>query len=235
MRATQLISVLVALIFVTALAAQRKRESADDWRMHFDVGPADFSSTGRNPYFILEPGYKLVLVNGKEILAITVLKETRMIDNVETRVVEERESNNEQLVEVSRNYFAISKKDNSVYYFGEDVDIYNNGKVVSHKGSWLAGTKGAHYGMIMPGTPIVGAKYYQEICPGIAMDRAEIVSIDEKRTTPGGIFAKVLKVAETSPLEPKTVEFKYYAPEVGLIQDGSLKLEQYGSGLTAGS
>jgi hypothetical protein len=177
----------------------------------------------------------LVLVNGKERLAITVLKETRMIDNVETRVVEERESNNGQLVEVSRNYFAMSKKDNSVYYFGEDVDIYKNGKVVSHEGSWQAGTNGAHYGMMMPGTPAVGAKYYQEICPSIAMDRAEIVSIDEKRTTSAGNFEKVLKIAETSPLEPKTVEFKYYAPEVGLIQDGSLKLERYGSGLPAGS
>jgi len=77
--------------------------------------------------------------------------------------------------------------------------------------------------------------YYQEICPGIAMDRAEIVSVDEKRKTNLGNLAKVLKIAETSPLEPKTVEFKYYAPEVGLIQDGSLKLERYGSGLPAGS
>ena len=235
MRATQLISVLFALVFVTASVAQHKTQSGNQWKMEFDVSPADFSSTGRNPYFILEPGYKLVLANGKERLAITVLKETKLIDNVETRVVEERESNNEQLVEVSRNYFAISKKDNSVYYFGEDVDIYKNGKVLSHEGSWLAGTNGAHYGMMMPGTPAVGAKYYQEICPSIAMDRAEIVSIDEKRTTSAGSFEKVLKIAETSPLEPKTVEFKYYAPEVGLIQDGSLKLERYGSGLPAGS
>ena len=235
MRATQLISVLFALVFVTASVAQHKTQSGNQWKMEFDVSPADFSSTGRNPYFILEPGYKLVLANGKERLAITVLKETRLIDNVETRVVEERESNNEQLVEVSRNYFAISRKDNSLYYFGEDVDIYKNEKVISHEGSWLAGTNGAHYGMMMPGTPTVGAKYYQEICPSIAMDRAEIVSIDEKRTTSAGNFEKVLKIAETSPLEPKTVEFKYYAPEVGLIQDGSLKLERYGSGLPAGS
>ena len=227
MRATQLVSVFFALVFVTAIAAQKKPASADGWKMHFDVDPADFSSTGRNPYFILEPGYKLVLANGKEILAITVLKETKMIDNVETRVVEERESNNEQLVEVSRNYFAISKRDNSVYYFGEDVDIYKNGKVVSHEGSWLAGKNGARFGMMMPGTPTVSAKYYQEICPEIAMDRAEIVSLNEKRITPRGNFEKVLKVAETSPLEPKTVEFKYYAAGVGLIQDGSLKLEQY--------
>jgi len=235
MSATQLISVLFALVFVTASVAQHKTQSGNQWKMEFDVSPADFSSTGRNPYFILEPGYTMFLVNNKERLTITVLKETRMIDNVETRVVEERESNNEQLVEVSRNYFAISKKDNSVYYFGEDVDIYKNGKVVSHEGSWQAGTNGAHYGMMMPGTPTVGAKYYQEICPGIAMDRAEIVSVDEKRKTNLGNLAKVLKIAETSPLEPKTVEFKYYAPEVGLIQDGSLKLERYGSGLPAGS
>ena len=92
MRATSLISVLFGLVFVTVIAAQKKPASAGDWRMQFDVTPADLSSTGRNLYFILEPGYKLVLVNDKERLAITVLNETRMIDNVETRVVEERES-----------------------------------------------------------------------------------------------------------------------------------------------
>src|SRR5437762_8506857 len=42
--------------------------------------------------------------------------------------------------------FALCKRTNSVYYFGEDVDIYKNGKIVGHEGSWLSGEKGAKFG-----------------------------------------------------------------------------------------
>jgi len=33
-----------------------------------------------------------------------------------------------------------------------------------------------------------------------------------------------VKVEETTPLEPGVREYKYYAREVGLVQDGPLKL-----------
>jgi uncharacterized membrane protein YkoI len=148
----------------------------------FDVPVAELSSTGTNPYFVLEPGYKLVL-EGKDgaknvRLEVTVLKETRRVGDVETRVVEERETADGQLVEVSRNFFAISKRTNDVYYFGEDVDIYEDGKVKSHEGAWLSGENGARFGLMIPGTPLLGARYYQEIAPGIAMDRVEVVGLD---------------------------------------------------------
>ena len=80
----------------------------------------------------------------------------------------------------------------------------------------------------MPGTPALNAKYYQEISPGVAMDRASIVSLSEVLKTPAGDFRNVLKIAETTPLEPRAVEYKYYARGVGLLQDGSLKLIAYG-------
>ena len=56
------------------------------------------------------------------------------------RVVEEREWKDGKLVEVSRNYYARCAQTSDIYYFGEDVDIYENGVVVSHDGTWLAGT-----------------------------------------------------------------------------------------------
>ena len=96
----------------------------------FDAPPAntptdksELVSIGRNPYFILEPGYVMVLRGGNEELTITVLNETKMVDGVETRVIEERETKGGILVEVSRNYFAIHKRTNDVFYFGEDVDM----------------------------------------------------------------------------------------------------------------
>jgi hypothetical protein len=33
-----------------------------------------------------------------------------------------------------------------------------------------------------------------------------------------------LKVEETTPLQPQITEFKYYAPGIGMVQDGPLRL-----------
>ena len=206
-------------------AAPKAPAQADDaWTSAFRVDPAELGPTGRNPYFVLEPGYVLEFVGPEGSLEITVLNETRRVDGVETRVVEERETEGGELVEVSRNYFAISGRTNSVYYFGEVVDVYKDGKVVGHEGAWLAGRDGARFGMMMPGDALLGARHYQEVAPGVAMDRAEIVSLTESLTTPAGRFETCLKVLETTPLEPDAREFKLYAPGVGLIQDGSMRL-----------
>ena len=161
-------------------------------------------------------------------MAVTVLSETKTVDGVETRVVEERETKGGKLAEISRNYFAISKRTNSVFYFGEEVDIYKDGKIVSNEGAWLAGIKGAKFGLMMPGQVLLKARYYQEIAPGVAMDRVEIVSMSEIVKTPAGAFKNCLKIKESTPLEPIVREYKYYAPGIGLVQDGSLKLVKFG-------
>jgi hypothetical protein len=205
---------------------QKKDNSA--WTTEFPVEKSELSSTGRNTYFILEPGYQSVFEGGNERLVITVLDETKMADGVMTRVVEERETKGGKLVEVSRNYFAISQRTNDVFYFGEDVDIYKGGKIVSHEGAWLTGVNGARFGLMMPGQVRLQARYYQEIAPKVAMDRAEIFSLSETVKTPAGEFKDCLKVEETTPLEVGVKEYKYYATGVGLVQDGSLKLVKYG-------
>jgi hypothetical protein len=151
-----------------------------------------------------------------------------VVDGVETRVVEERESIAEQLKEVSRNYFAADKTSGDVYYFGEDVDVYKDGKVSSHGGSWHSGEGGAHYGLFVPAHPRVGQKFYQEVAPRVAMDRCEVMNLDEKMETPAGKFDRCLKTRETTPLEPDDQEYKVYAPKVGLLSDGSLRLVKYG-------
>ncbi len=81
---------------------------------------------------------------------------------------------------------------------------------------------------MMPGKPRVGLKYYQEIAPGVAMDRAEIVSLDDILETPAGSFSKCMKTKEGTALNPREKEFKVYAPGIGLIQDANLLLTKYG-------
>ena len=194
----------------------------------FMIEQRRFADAGVNPYFVLQPGRQLTLEGdeGKAHvrLTITVLRETRVVDGVKTRVVEQRETKNGELVEVSKNYFAICAPTNSVFYFGEDVDIYSGGVIVSHEGAWLTGRSGAKAGIVMPGVQLLGARYFQEIAPGVAMDRAETVSVTEVLSTPAGDATGVLKVEETTPLEPNAREYKLYAPGIGLVQDGALKL-----------
>ncbi len=205
--------------------------SHDDWQHDFATQDCNFSPTGRSDYFILEPGAQLVLEQrdgrDKVQLVVTVLDETKIVDGIETRVVEEKESENGELQEISQNYFAICSQTKDVFYFGETVDFYQDGEVSNHEGSWLAGLDGAKPGIIMPGKPEVGMKYYQEVAPGIAEDRAEIISLDEVVVTPAGRFEKVLRVQEENPLEGRETEYKFHVKGIGLIQDEDLKLVQY--------
>ncbi len=184
---------------------------------------ANLTNVGRNPYYIpLEPGYRLELKGGGGTLTVTVTRKTKMVDGVETRVIEEREEKNGTPMEISQNYFAIDKTTNAVYYFGEDVDMYKDGKVESHEGSWLSGVNGANFGMMMPGKPKVGDKFQQEVAPKVAEDRFEIAGMDEKVETPC-TFNKCLRTKESSGLESGLGE-KIYAPGVGLIKDDEFLL-----------
>ena len=226
---TMLLTLLCCFCFIHAHAAPGKadRQFTDS----FAIDKSDLASRGSNRFFVLEPGFQLVL-EGKDrgkpaVLTVTVLKETKLVDGVETRVVEEKETIDGQIVEISRNFFAISRKTSDVFYFGEQVDIYKDGKVIKHEGAWLSGAKGARFGLAMPGTPLLGARYHQEIAPGAAMDRAEVVSLTETLETPAGKFDHCLKTEESTPLE-KGREFKLYAPSIGLIQDEDLKLVRHG-------
>ena len=218
------------------LGTEDDSESAEEeveYTSSFRTEDCTFSATGSNPYFTLEPNYRQVLV-GNESEAdveqtITVLNETREVNGTQTRVVEERETEDGELLEVSRNFFAICDETNSVFYFGEEVDDYENGAIVGHGGAWLAGEgDNNEAGLIMPGTILLGAKYYQEIAPDIAVDRAEIIEIDGELVVPAGSFDDVLVISESNPLEPGVEELKYYAPGVGILQDEDLKLVEYG-------
>ncbi len=224
--------VAVALLLALVAASTTIDAGEPAYTDRFQLSQCTFTSTGSTRYMILEPGYRLVLEgldDGDEVrLVITVLHETISIQGMEARVVEERETKNEVLVEVSRNYFAICEQTGSVYYGGEDVDIYHEDGTVTHEGAWRHAVAGARAGLMMPGLPLLGARYFQEIAPGVALDRAEIVSLSVAMQTPAGFFEHCLLARETNPLEPGEEEFKLYAPGVGLIQDETLELTSYG-------
>jgi hypothetical protein len=209
-----------------------QQSGGPEFTQSFHLERCTFSPTGRNPFFILEPGYTQVLegtdggVAAK--LTIRVLDATERVGEATTRIVEERHVESGKLVEISRNFFAICAPNNSVFYFGEATDIIEQGKVVSHKGSWRHGVNGARAGLIMPGIALLGARYFQEVAPNVALDRAEIIDLAATVQTPLRRFTDVLVTRETTPLEPSVTDFKSYAPRVGLVKSNELLLVSAG-------
>jgi hypothetical protein len=195
-----------------------------------------------NSFFPLEVGQRWVL-SGKEQgrtigLQITVLDATESFFHsrkaLATRVVEEIEwedangdgviGADEALIEVSLNYFA-QTQGGTVCYFGEYVEIYEGGVVVSTEGSWRADAGENAPGIFMPAEPEVGMSFQQEVAPGIAEDQATIVGTGTVKV-PGGTFVGTIKVRDFNPLDGSK-GFKVYAPGVGLIVDGPLSLISY--------
>lgn len=214
-------------------------EPEPEFTTDFRLQDCQFKIDGVNPYFILKPHYHLLLEGedeGEEVrVLITVLTETEDIiltdgRKIKTRVVQEMEWVDGELVEVSRNFFGICKNTNSVFYFGEDVDIFEDGELVSHDGAWRAGVDGAMPGILMPGTFLLGSLYFQEIAPGIALDQAENVAMGLTIETDASTFEDCVEVLETTPLEPGEESTKIYCRGVGLIVDDEIELVSFGFG-----
>ncbi len=210
---------LVGAMLASGLAAQ--------WRSDFPVDPNNLGAVGHNSYFILTPGHTLHFVEGSVRRTLTVLPQTVTIDGIECRVVEDREEKKGKPIEVTRDFYAIDRVSGDVYYFGEDVDIYKGGKVVSHKGSWRSGVGGAKFGLMMPGTIRVGDRFMQERAPKQgALDRSEVLGIGQKVITPAGTF-ECVRMRDSSPIE-RGGDDKWYAPGIGLVKDGKAVLVKQG-------
>jgi hypothetical protein len=218
----KVIMLFAALIVgAVALAAQADRSG---FQTNFPVDKKALGATGSNPYLVLTPGFRLYYKHGQDTDTTTVLNETKVIDGVECRVVEDRETKNGQIAELTRDYYAIDRNTGDVYYFGEDVDTYKNGKPAGHQGAWLSGVKGAKFGMMMPGAVKAGRKFYQERALGVGMDRAEVTAVSATVTTPAGVFKNCVQMTETSPLENGAGDRKWYAPGVGMVKEGEFEL-----------
>ena len=211
-----------------AIAAAPAAAGANAFTRDFRLEDCDFQTTGDNPFFPLQPGLTTFLEGEEEgerlQLRIKVLHQTTVVGGVRTRIVEEREHVDGELVEISRNYFAHCRQNGSVFYFGEAVDIYEDGEIVSHEGAWRHGENGARAGVIMPGLPLIGARYFQEIAPEVALDRAEVLDVSATVRTPYRRFDRALLTRETTPLEPDDVAEKAYAPGIGLVVDAAARL-----------
>lgn len=196
-----------------------------------DPSAGPFSLIINNPFFPLFVGDELVLEGEDDEgtfleIIITVLDETEVVAGVTTRVVEEEESEDGEIVEISRNFFA-QAPDGTVCYFGEDVDDFEDGMIVGHDGEWRAGENGNLPGIIMPGNPQVGQVFQQEAAPGIAEDQAEIVALGETIDIPAGMFSDTLTSLDCNPNENGATDEKVYINDIGLAIDEDAELVSF--------
>ncbi len=187
-----------------------------------DLNPADFTTEIDNPYWPMAVGstwvYRETDAEGNEQrVEVTVTDRTKKIANgVEARVVHDVVTSDGVPIEVTDDWYAQDDKGN-IWYLGEATTEYENGKPSSTGGSFEAGKDGAQAGIIMPAAPKAGMKYRQEYLKGEAEDRGEILSTNEQVEVPFGHFRNVLMTKDLNPLEPKLLEYKWYARGIGPV------------------
>ncbi len=188
------------------------------------LDPGHFTTRIDNPWWPMRPGARWVYretdpEGTKQRVVVTVTKKTKRIANgIVARVVHDVVTEDGEPVEVTDDWYAQDRCGN-VWYLGEATREYENGKIVSTEGSFEAGVDGAQPGVIVPAKPRPGLAYRQEQYTGHAEDRAAIVSLREQVEVPFGHFkpGSVLMTKDLNPLEPKILEFKFYARGIGPV------------------
>ena len=179
-----------------------------------------------NKYYPLKVG-TIMIYNGTDEEGksmrdtVTVTNDTKEIQSITTRVVNDTVWVEGKLTETTNDWYAQDDKGN-VWYLGEDTTDFTN-KKNPKEGSWESGVKGARGGILMLAEPKVGDTYDQEFAKGVAEDKATVLSLNENLSVPYGSFSNVIKTKEFSALEPDVVENKYYAANVGDLKEKILK------------
>jgi hypothetical protein len=220
-------SAIVGLCVAFAISACGGDEGSSETSLpqgsdQVSLDPAEFTTQIDNPYWPMAPGSRWVYnetdAEGAKLrVEVTVTPRTKKIANgIEARVVHDLVTEGGQKVEDTFDWYAQDSTGN-LWYMGEDTKEYENGKVSTTAGSWEAGVDGAQPGIALPAEPKPGLAYRQEYYAGEAEDNGEIVSIDEQAEVPAGHYVHVVMTKDTTPVEPKVLEFKFYARGVGPV------------------
>jgi hypothetical protein len=189
-----------------------------------ELDPADFTTDIDNPYWPMKPGGRWVFretdtTGASERVVVTVTDKTKRVANgITARVISDVVTENGKPVEITDDWYA-QDKDGNVWYLGEAVRNFEDGRFVDREGSFEAGVDGAQPGIAMPADPEPGLSYRQEYYKGEAEDRGAVITVGEERVeVPAGFFNDdVLMTRDIVPLEPKVQEIKFYAPGVGPV------------------
>jgi hypothetical protein len=107
--------------------------------------------------------------------------------------------------------------DASVWYFGEDVFNYEDGKVADTNGTWVANEQ-TPPAMIMPAEPRPGNVYRPENAPGIVFEEVRVDKVGQEMNGPSGKISGAIEVNELH--MDGTREAKVFAPGYGEFSTG---------------
>ena len=180
-----------------------------------------------NPWFPLLPGTNFVyqgVKDGKTARdVVKVLHTTRTIQGVRCTSVSDRLYLAGRLEERTTDWYAQDRRGN-VWYYGEaTAELDRSGHVTSTEGSWLAGRQGARPGIYMPARPRVGQTGRQEYFKGHAEDHFAVVSVRARVSVPYVSSGRAVLTKEWTPLEPGTLDHKYYVRGVGTVKEVTVK------------
>jgi hypothetical protein len=189
-----------------------------------DLVASQFTTRIDNPWWPMRPGSRWVYREtdpggARQKVVVTVTPRTKRIANgITARVVHDAVTEDGAPVELTDDYYAQDRCGN-IWYLGENTKEYENGKVTSTSGSFEAGVNGAQAGVIVTAKPTPGLEFRQEYYRGEAEDRAQVISLTDQVEVPDGHFGRgrVLLTREWNPLEPKSLELKFYARGVGPV------------------
>lgn len=188
--------------------------------------PSEWAASIDNPWLPLAAGAKWVYEkqtpDGTEDVVITVTKKTKTIVGVEATVVREKVSEDGELIDDTTSWYA-QDADGNVWNLGENTETTEDGTTETE--GWEAGVDGATAGIAMLADPQVGDEYAQMDYPGEAEDRSKVLSVDESVEVPFGSYTEVLQTEDTTPLEPEVVEHKFYAKDIGSIEQRQVEGE----------
>ena len=184
--------------------------------------PAAFSPNVNNLYLPFTPGRTLVyesLSGGVlEHVETTTLASTRLVNGILSREVHDVAYENGVIVEDTLDWVS-QDSSGDVWYLGELSMQYEDGFLDDINGSWRYGKDDAKPGRLMFAAPSIGSVYRQEYLPNEAEDMARVLASGLVVNVPAGIFTNCIQTEEWTPIEPGLahVEYKYYAPGVGLV------------------
>jgi len=191
------------------------------------ISPNEFVPRVTNPWFPLKPGsvwhYRGIKDGVRMTDTVTATTRTKRILGVATTIVHDVVRVNDRPEEVTDDFYAQDRSGN-VWYFGEETEELNaKGKRTSTEGSFEAGVGGARAGVLIPGHPKVGLVGRQEFLKGEAEDHFEILDLKASVSVPFVSTQKALRTREWTPLEPGTVDNKYYERGVGTVREIAVK------------
>jgi hypothetical protein len=218
LRGTMIVLGVLFVLGTSGIAASAPESGPD---------PGNFVGRVDNPWFPRAPGTTFVyrgVKDGKSASDVfTVTHATKTIQGVRCTAVRDRLYLAGRLEERTTDWYAQDRHGN-VWYFGESTaELDRAGHVTSTEGSWQAGRDGAQAGIYMTARPMVGESRRQEYYKGHAEDHFAVVSLRAQVSVPYLTSNRALLTKEWTPLEPGTLDHKYYVRGIGNVKEVTVK------------